>query len=96
MKHYLVVAAIIRHGDKILCMQRNTSKYQYLSYKFEFPGGKVEAGESNETALLREIKEELDLEIIVENEFLTVEHEYPDFRLTMHRDRKSTRLNSSH
>jgi 8-oxo-dGTP diphosphatase len=84
MKHYLVVAAIIRHGDKILCMQRNTSKYQYLSYKFEFPGGKVEAGESNETALLREIKEELDLEIIVENEFLTVEHEYPDFRLTMH------------
>jgi 8-oxo-dGTP diphosphatase len=84
MKHYTVVAAIIKYDSKILCMQRNTNKHQYLSYKYEFPGGKVEAGESNEAALLREIKEELDLVITVEKEFVTVEHEYPDFRITMH------------
>ena len=84
MKHIIVVAAIIKYHDKILCMQRNTSKHEYLSYKYEFPGGKVEAGESNEDALVREIKEELDLDIILEKEFLTVNHEYPDFKLTMH------------
>jgi 8-oxo-dGTP diphosphatase len=84
MKHYIVVAAIIKYGDSILCVQRNTSKHEYLSYKYEFPGGKVEVGESNENALLREIKEELDLDIILEREFLTVDHEYPDFKLTMH------------
>lgn len=84
MKHYIVVAAIIKFEDRILCMQRNTSKYDYLSYKYEFPGGKVEVGESNEDALHREIKEELDLEILVEDEFFTVNHEYPDFKLTMH------------
>jgi 8-oxo-dGTP diphosphatase len=84
MKHYIVVAAIIKHGGKVLCMQRNTSKHSYLSYKYEFPGGKVEPSETNEEALLREISEELDLEIVVEKEFITVEHEYPDFKLTMY------------
>ena len=84
MKHYIVVAAVIRHGDKILCMQRDSSKHDYLSYKYEFPGGKVEVGETNEEALLREINEELDLDIVVEKEFITVEHEYPDFKLTMY------------
>jgi 8-oxo-dGTP diphosphatase len=84
MKHYTVVAAIIKYDGRILCMQRNTSKHAYLSYKYEFPGGKVEPGESNEAALVREIKEELDLEISLEKQFLSVEHEYPDFKLTMH------------
>lgn len=83
MKHYIVVAAVIRYGDKILCMQRNTSKHAYLSYKYEFPGGKVEVGETNEDALKREIKEELDMDIVLDKEFITVEHEYPDFKLTM-------------
>lgn len=84
MKHYTVVAAIIKYEDRFLCMQRNSSKHAYLSYKYEFPGGKVEPGESNEAALVREIKEELDLDISLEKQFLTVEHEYPDFKLTMH------------
>ncbi|MCS3797188.1 (deoxy)nucleoside triphosphate pyrophosphohydrolase [Niastella sp. OAS944] len=84
MKHYTVVAAIIKHEDRFLCMQRNSSKHAYLSYKYEFPGGKVEPGESNEAALVREIKEELDLDISLEKQYLTVEHEYPDFKLTMH------------
>lgn len=84
MKHYAVVAAIISFENKILCMQRNASKLDYLSYKYEFPGGKIEIGESKEDAILREIKEELDLDIQLEQEFLTVDHEYPDFKLTMH------------
>jgi 8-oxo-dGTP diphosphatase len=84
MKHHTVVAAIIMNDNKILCVQRNTSKYNYISLKYEFPGGKVESGETNEQALIREIKEELDLDIQVGQEFLIVNHEYPDFTLTMH------------
>lgn len=84
MKHYEVVAAIIINNNKILCMQRNASKYEYVSNKFEFPGGKIEPNETRAQALTREISEELELEIEIESEFLTVEHEYPDFKITMH------------
>ncbi len=86
MKHYEVVAAVIVHDNKILCMQRNKSKFAYTSYKFEFPGGKVELGESNHEALERELREEMDMDIsIAENDYLmTVEHTYPDFSITMH------------
>jgi len=84
MKQVEVVAAIIIHNNKILCVQRNLNKYDYISLKYEFPGGKIEIGESRETALLREIKEELNMEITILNEFLTSIHEYPDFKLTMH------------
>ena len=85
MKHLEVVAAIIIDNDKkILCMQRGPSKYEYISNKYEFPGGKIEKNESNVNALKREIKEELNIDITVENEFLTVEHSYPDFMITMH------------
>ena len=83
-KHYVVSAAVITHGPKILCVQRNKSKYDYISYKYEFPGGKLEEGESGEEAIVREIKEELNLDISVSTQYLTVEHEYPDFSLTMH------------
>ncbi|MCH4895434.1 (deoxy)nucleoside triphosphate pyrophosphohydrolase [Marinilabiliaceae bacterium JC040] len=84
MKHIEVVAAIIIKNGKILCTQRNFNKYDYISKKFEFPGGKVEKGESNEEAIIREIKEELSINITVNKEFLSVYHEYPDFHLTMH------------
>ena len=86
MKHYEVVAAIIVYDNKILCMQRDKAKYDYTSYKFEFPGGKVESGEENHKALERELKEELDMNVsISEDDFLlTVEHAYPDFAITMH------------
>lgn len=84
MKHYEVVAAIIVKDGKILCTQRDASKYEYTSYKFEFPGGKIEPNETKENALKREIMEELELEIEVQNDFLTVVHEYPDFKITMH------------
>ena len=86
MKHYEVVAAVIEYDSKILCMQRNKAKFDYVSYKFEFPGGKVEAGEENHTALERELNEEMDMNVsISESDYLlTVDHTYPDFAITMH------------
>lgn len=84
MKHIEVVAAVVVHQDKILCVQRGDGKYAYVSRKYEFPGGKVEAGETEENALLREIKEELDMAIKIESKLITVDHEYPDFHITMH------------
>jgi 8-oxo-dGTP diphosphatase len=83
-KHYTVSAAIIIENKKILCVQRNKGKYDYISYKYEFPGGKLEEGETEEDALKREISEELNLEIDVAEKFLIVSHEYLDFSLTMH------------
>ena len=83
-KHYTVSAAIIVENKKILCVQRNKGKYDYISYKYEFPGGKLEEGENEEDALKREISEELNLEIDVAENFLLVTHEYLDFDLTMH------------
>lgn len=86
MKKYEVVAAIIVYENKILCMQRPKGKYEYVSYKYEFPGGKVELGESKVEALKRELKEEMDINITVREEdfFMTVEHTYPDFEIIMH------------
>ena len=83
-KHYTVSAAIIVENKKILCVQRNKGKYDYISYKYEFPGGKLEEGENEEDALKREISEELNLKIEVAEKFLVVTHEYLDFDLTMH------------
>lgn len=82
--HYEVVAAIIRNKDKILCVQRGQSKYDYISDKYEFPGGKMEAGETKVETLKREILEELEMVIEIQQEFLTVTHQYPDFSITMH------------
>ena len=79
-----VVAAIIKVNDKFLCCQRSQNKYNYLSRKFEFPGGKVEDNETNEQALIREIKEELSLSISIESFFSTINYSYPDFRIKMH------------
>ena len=86
MKHYEVVAAVIGYKDKILCMQRGEAKYDYTSYKFEFPGGKVEVGEEKYVALSRELYEEMDLDVVIgeEDYLLTVDHTYPDFAITMH------------
>lgn len=86
MKHFEVTAAIIINNNEILCMQRDKSKYDYVSYKFEFPGGKVESGESREVALMREISEEMDFHINItpKDYYLTIEHTYPDFSITMH------------
>jgi 8-oxo-dGTP diphosphatase len=79
-----VVAAIIYFKDEILCVQRPVSKLSYISEKFEFPGGKIENGETKIDALKREIFEELNITLNIKSFFMTVLHEYPDFELTMH------------
>jgi 8-oxo-dGTP diphosphatase len=84
LKIIKVVAAVIACGDRILAVQRGPGKYPYISYKFEFPGGKVEIGEGPEEALCREIQEELGMTITVNGFLMTVEHPYPDFELQMH------------
>ena len=86
MKHLEVVAAAIEYEHKILCMQRNKAKYDYISYKFEFPGGKVEPGEALSVALERELREEMDMQVNIseEDHLLTVEYTYPDFAVTLH------------
>ena len=84
MKHIEVVAAVIYKENKILCVKRGKHKFDYLSLKFEFPGGKIELGETKEDALVREIKEELEMNIEIQKEFLTVSFAYPDFKITMY------------
>ena len=81
MKQIEVVAAIIRRGDKIFATQRGYGEWKDW---WEFPGGKMEAGETPEEALVREIREELSAEISVDEFLCTVEYDYPGFHLTMH------------
>ena len=82
MRRIEVVAAVIEKDDKIFCAQRNLAKS--MGGKWEFPGGKIEEGETNEEALVREISEEFDSEIKVNEYIMTVEHDYPTFHITMH------------
>ena len=79
-----VVAAIIKVNNKFLCCQRNKNKYEYISKKYEFPGGKIEKNETKEEALKREIREELGLKIYIEKLVKTIEYSYPDFEIRMH------------
>jgi len=79
-----VVAGIIYFENEILCVQRPKNKYNYISEKFEFPGGKIEEGETKIEALKRELIEELNISPKIKVLFLTVVHQYPDFELTMH------------
>ena len=81
MKVIEVVAAIIKKEDKIFITRRSYGEFQDM---WEFPGGKIEAGESKEDALIREIKEELELDINNLEYLTTVEYDYPKFHLTMH------------
>ena len=80
MKSIKVVAAIIEKDGKIFATQRGYGEYKDW---WEFPGGKIESGETPEKALMREIKEELDADIAVGTYLLTVEHDYPKFHLSM-------------
>lgn len=80
MKIVKVAAAIILHENRIFATQRG---YGEFKDGWEFPGGKIELGETSQEALVREISEELDIAIEV-NDFLeTVEYDYPDFHLSM-------------
>lgn len=79
-----VLAAVIVKDNKILCVQRGPHKYPYLTNKWEFPGGKMEEGESHEETIRREIKEELSMEIQTEKHLLSHTHHYPDFSIELH------------
>ena len=80
MKTVKVVAAIIIHNNRIFATQRG---YGDFKDGWEFPGGKIEPGETPQQALVREIKEELDTEIEVGDYLETVEYDYPAFHLSM-------------
>ncbi|MBR1882611.1 MAG: (deoxy)nucleoside triphosphate pyrophosphohydrolase [Muribaculaceae bacterium] len=82
-KHFQVVAAVIVHRGEILCMQKGETRYHYTSGRYEFPGGKIEAGETPQQALCRELLEEMDVRVRVGEHLLTVTHHYPDFSITM-------------
>ena len=76
-----VVAAIIKRGDRYLCMRRCRGKYPYISERWEFPGGKVEPGEDDREALVREIGEEMDWAVTPTELLATVDYDDPDFSL---------------
>lgn len=81
LKKIEVVAAIICDGDKFFATQRGYGEWKDW---WEFPGGKIEAGETAEEALQREIREELATEIAIDKLITTVDYDYPKFHLTMH------------
>lgn len=81
MKTVEVVAAVIIDENRVFATQRGYGEYKDW---WEFPGGKIETGETCEAALIREIKEELDTEISVHQLIKTVEYDYPSFHLVMH------------
>lgn len=80
--YYDVVCGIIKKDDLIFCCQKNKPGECHL--KWEFPGGKVEKGESFEQALVREIKEELDCDVLVKEHIVSIPHEYQSFKITLH------------
>lgn len=85
MKTIEVVAGVIKDNEGLtLAVQRGESSKEYISKKWEFPGGKIEEGESREDALFRELSEELKIETTIGDLVMTVDHTYPDFRLIMH------------
>lgn len=80
MKEIKVVAAIIQKENKILATKRGHGEFINM---WEFPGGKIESGETKEQALVREIKEELNIEISVDKFAIDIEYQYPNFYLFM-------------
>ena len=81
MKKIEVVAAILHRDGTYFATQRGYGEFEGM---WEFPGGKIEPGESREVALKREIQEELGVDIAIENLLCTTEYDYPSFHLTMH------------
>lgn len=80
MKEIKVVAAIIQKENKILATKRGYGEFINM---WEFPGGKIESGETKEQALVREIKEELNIEINIDKFAIDIEYQYPNFYLFM-------------
>ena len=81
MKFIEVVAAILHRDGAYFATQRGYGEFEGM---WEFPGGKIEEGETVEFALKREIQEELGIDITIDNFLCTIEYDYPSFHLTMH------------
>lgn len=83
MREIEVVAGVIKNiNDEFFCAQR--ADIGELGLKWEFPGGKIELGETHKEALSRELSEELNIEAVIGEHIITVEHTYTTFHLTMH------------
>lgn len=81
MKAIEVVAAILHHDGAYFATQRGYGEFEGM---WEFPGGKIEPGENPETALKREVQEELGVDVSIKNLFCTTEYDYPSFHITLH------------
>jgi 8-oxo-dGTP diphosphatase len=81
-----VSAGIITHGSEVLCFQKGIAKYPYLSNKWEFPGGKVEDGEDPKDTIIRELSEEIKVDMAGQRiiHLCDTEYDYPDFHVLMH------------
>lgn len=78
----MVAGVVIDHGQ-VLCVKKGATRFNYTAHKWEFPGGKIEPGESPEAALKRELLEEMNMKVEVGERLTTITHEYPDFTITM-------------
>ena len=83
-KEVKVGAGMIFENGRVFATRRGESKYPYLAGKYEFPGGKIEPGESPETCVARELKEELLMDVKVGGVFAVERFEYPDFIVELH------------
>lgn len=83
MKKLHVVGAAIIEGGRVLAAKRGESRYAYVAHKYEFAGGKVEAGEREEEAVAREVREELGAEIEIAGHLMRTEYAYPDFEIEL-------------
>ena len=82
-KHIRVAAGLLFENGRLFAAKRGESPYPYLAHKYEFPGGKIEEGETGEEAVKRELKEELALDVKVGGLFGCTKFEYPDFVITL-------------
>ena len=81
--HYQVAAALIFENGRVFAAKRGKTKYAYTSFRYEFPGGKIEDGENGKQALERELIEELSMKVQVGNLYASNTFEYPDFIVTL-------------